>query len=281
MLGVLAAPGDVLALRRVVHVGQGRVVELQVPAALGGEPLDLVVVGGPEVAPELLDVRVHGLVDDGPDAGPVVHHRRRGDRQLRDQGGARPGRQGAGDRLEEREVLAEDRLVHRQPPGHLDRVRRVGDVPLRVVEGGQQAPRHLGDPADLVHEVHVPGRPPELPVGHRPQPGLPLQGDDLADRLVLDRPQLLVGDRRRRRALSWPPAARRAAGSSRRDRHGTAALSSLTCEPLASRCVPCLAECHVRALSVIPGERGRQGRARGERAPPQTRPRRSAGRTGE
>ena len=221
VLGVLTAPGDVLPLRRVVHVRQGRVVKLEVTAALGGEPLDLVVVRGPQVGPELLGVRVDGLGDDRPDAGPVVDHRRRGDRQL---GNGVPG-----DRLEEREGLTEDRLVHRQPPRHTDRVRRVGDVPLLVVERRQQAPLDLGDPADLVHEVHVPGRPPELPVGHRPQPGLPLQGDDLPHRLVLNRAQLLGVDHPVAvlppglMQLFWPQEAPDMVGTKRRHcprRHG-------------------------------------------------------------
>jgi hypothetical protein len=194
VLCVLAALGYVRALRRVVHVGQGRVVELEVAAALRGEAPHLLVVGRTEVGPELLHFRVHVLVHDGPDARAVVDHRRRRDREL--------GHGIAGDGLQEREVLAEDRLVHAQPAGHLDRVRRVGDVALLIVEGGQQRAWHLGDAADLVDEVHVPGGAAELAVGHRPQPRLPLQRDHLADRVVLDRAQLPGGDL----AFRPPPA---------------------------------------------------------------------------
>ena len=67
VLGVLAALGDLRALGRVVQVGQAGVVELQVGAAQRGQPPDLVGVGGGQVGPELLDVRVdRGVERAGP-----------------------------------------------------------------------------------------------------------------------------------------------------------------------------------------------------------------------
>src|SRR5580700_1520542 len=69
-------------LHRVVEVGQAGAVELEVGAAQGGQPGDLVGVGGGQVAPELLDVRVDLRVDRGG-AAAVVDHVRRRDRQLR------------------------------------------------------------------------------------------------------------------------------------------------------------------------------------------------------
>src|SRR5271155_2192834 len=69
------------------------------------------------------------------------------------------------------------------------------DVTLLVVEGDlQRAIHHLADPAELINEVHVPGRSAELPVGRRLQSHLLLQRDDLANRLVLDPAELLVVD---------------------------------------------------------------------------------------
>ena len=49
MLGVVAAPGDLGPLGRVVQVGQGGVVELQVGAAELVQPVYLVGVGRGQV----------------------------------------------------------------------------------------------------------------------------------------------------------------------------------------------------------------------------------------
>ena len=45
------------------------------------------------------------------------------------------------------------------------------------------------DTAEPVDEVHVPRGAPELPVGRHAQAQVLLQGDDVADRVVLDGPQ--------------------------------------------------------------------------------------------
>src|SRR5262249_18491104 len=65
VIGVLTPRGDLGPLHRVVEVGQAGVVELEVGAAQGGQPGDLVGIGGGQVAPELLDVRVDLRVDRG------------------------------------------------------------------------------------------------------------------------------------------------------------------------------------------------------------------------
>ena len=51
-----------------------------------------------------------------------------------------------------------------------------------------------GDAAELVDEVHVPRRAAELAVGHRAQAEVLLQGDDVADRVVLGRAQAVGVD---------------------------------------------------------------------------------------
>src|SRR5436305_10743360 len=150
VVGVLAPGGDLGPLYRVVEVGQAGVVELEIGTPQGGQPGDLVGIGGGQVAPELLDVRIDVRVDRGR-AATVVDHVRRGDGQLR--GGA------ARQRLQIGEVLFEDRLGHMDLAAHVQRRRGELDVPGRVVELHRQVARRLADPADLVDEVHVPGGP--------------------------------------------------------------------------------------------------------------------------
>src|SRR5439155_14626613 len=81
VLGVLAASGDLGALGRVVEVGQGGVVELQVGGAQLVQPPYLVGVGRGQVGPELLDVGVDLRIEHRR-AAAVVHHVRRRDRLL-------------------------------------------------------------------------------------------------------------------------------------------------------------------------------------------------------
>jgi len=179
--GVLAPAGDPGALGRVVEVGQGGVVELQVGAAQRAQPGDLVGVGGGQVGPERLHLRVDGRVEHGR-AAAVVHHVRRRDRQLRHRGGDV--------RLQEGERVGEDRLV--DPDLAVDMNGRRGelDIPGGVVELDGQVARRLGHPAEGVDEVHVPRGAAELPVGGGLQPDLLLHPDHARDLLVLRRPQL-------------------------------------------------------------------------------------------
>ena len=78
----------------------------------------------------------------------------------------------------------------------VDRRGRELDVALLVVELDLDVARRLLDPAELVDEVHVPGRAAELPVGRRLQPDVVLHLHDRADRVVLDGAQLLGASRR-------------------------------------------------------------------------------------
>ena len=156
MLAVSADAVDVVALRRVVQVGEAGVVELEVSAAQFAERRDLIGVDAFEVRPEGLDVRVHGCVDGGT-AAAIVHHARRGYGQLR-----RPARR----RLEEAEVVAEDAAIELELAGDAQRRRREVDVPVLVVELDLHVVLGLGDAANLVDEVHVPGGAPVLTVGN-------------------------------------------------------------------------------------------------------------------
>ena len=181
VLGVFAAAGDLGALGGVVEVGQAGVVELQVGAAQGAEPGDLVGVGGGQVGPELLDVGVDRRVQHGR-AAAVVDHVRRRDRLL-GHGGGHLG-------LQEREVIAEDRLGQMDLAADVQRGRGPLDVSRRVGELDLDVTRGLGDAAEGVDEVHVPGGPAEFPVGGGLQADLLLHAHRLADLLILDRAQL-------------------------------------------------------------------------------------------
>ena len=87
--------------------------------------------------------------------------------------------------------MGEDRLRQVDLLGHMDGRRRELDVALGVVELDPDVARGLLDAAELVDEVHVPGRASELAVGGRLQADVALHLDDLADRLILGRPQLI------------------------------------------------------------------------------------------
>ena len=99
VIGVIAAFRDHLTLRRVVEIGEGRVVELEVRATELAETADLFCVGRAEVTPKLIDVVVHVGVD-GRGAASIVDHARRGDREL--------GNRRRRHRLQELERVGED-----------------------------------------------------------------------------------------------------------------------------------------------------------------------------
>src|SRR5262249_3110479 len=184
-LRVAADRGDVLALVRVVHVREARVVELEVRAARFAEPPHLLAVRGDETGPELVEGRVDGRVDRRL-AAAVVDHARRRDRQLRH----------SGRRLlvHEGEVVAEDRLRDAELAVDVQRRGRELDVAVGAVEPDRDVPRFLRDAVELVDEVHVPRRAAELAVRREVEPDLLLLADDLANRLVLDPAQLDVVD---------------------------------------------------------------------------------------
>ena len=74
-VGIAADARHVVALLRIVEIGEARVVELQIGAAAFAELRDLVRVDGGQIAPELFHARIDGLVDRGA-AAAVVHHAR-------------------------------------------------------------------------------------------------------------------------------------------------------------------------------------------------------------
>ena len=237
MLGVLAAPADLGALRRVVEVGQRGVVELQVGAAESAQAGDLVGVGGGQVGPELLDVGVDRRVEHGG-AAAVVHHVRRRDRLL--------GHGRGHLRLGEREVLAEDGAVQVDLAVDVQRGGRALDVARRVMELHFQVAGRLGHAAEGIDEVHVPGGAAELPVGGRLQAHLLLHPHRLGDLHVLDGPQVsrrdpaggevvagLVQARRAQQAANVVGAERRAGSAG----HGATSLS-MSAQHLADQANP-------------------------------------------
>ena len=182
VLGVAAHAGDEVALRGVVEVREARVVELQVGAAHLAQRADLVGVGGGEIGPEVVELGIDGVVDRGA-AAAVVDHAGGGDGELR--------RRRRHARLQEGEVVGEDRLLQRHAAGDAHRRRLPRDRPRLVVELDQDLLVGVGDPAERVDEVHVPGRAAELAVGGRLQADLLLLAHDVANRVVLDGAQLI------------------------------------------------------------------------------------------
>jgi len=80
--------------------------------------------------------------------------------------------------------------------------------PFFIVKLHLEVVLHLGGPADLVQEIHVPGTAPELPVGDALKSDVLLQLHDGANRVVLDRPEfdrrdLVPGEARARIQEFW------------------------------------------------------------------------------
>ena len=173
-LGAVAQHG---APRGIVEKRETGIVELQIGAAERGEAFDLLAVDRGEIGVEHLPVGIDVAVDAA--AGRIMHHRRRGNGELRH----RLGRDGS----EEREILGEDRVVEphalADPIGHEFEIERAGCGAERYLHRIGQ----LLDAADRVFEIHEPVDAAELAVGHRLKPDVLLAAHDLADRFVLDR----------------------------------------------------------------------------------------------
>ncbi len=185
-LWIAADGADVLALTRVVHVREARVVELEIGAPELPEPAYLLGVRSGQIRPELADVGIDRRVDRGRTAA-VVDHARRRDRQLGDvRRDCLP---------EEPEIVAEDRLGDPELPADVQRCRCPLDVSVFIVERDRELPRALGDTVERVDEVHVPGSAPELAVRGEPEPDLLLHADDLANGSVLGLTKLGCVDR--------------------------------------------------------------------------------------
>jgi hypothetical protein len=188
VIGVLSTGGDHLALMGVVEVREARVVELEVGTAKLSQSSDLLLVCRGQVLPEVLDLGVDAGVDRRATTA-VVDHVRRGNRQLGCQLGCRGGHGVA----QELEGVAEDRLRQGDAVVHPQSGSLEVKLPLFVGEMDLELLVGLGDAAELVDEVHVPGGAAELPVGGRLEPYSLLHGDDLADALVLESAQLVRG----------------------------------------------------------------------------------------
>ena len=137
-----------------------------------------------EVGPERLEVRVDRLVDRRP-AAAVVDHVGRRDGQLRHLVAARHAPQ-------ELEGVAEDRVAEPHPVVDAQRRGLEVEVAVLVVEVHRELLVGRVDALELVDEVHVPRRTPELAVGRGAQARVALQRHDVADRRVLDLPQPVV-----------------------------------------------------------------------------------------
>ncbi len=180
LVAIAAALGDIVALRRIVEIGEARIIQLQVGAPKLAQRLDLIGVDLLQVVPEQAHLRIHGRIDDGG-AAPVVHHARGRDRELR-----RVPRDG----LQKREVLAEDGLVELERARHPQRRRIELDVAFLVVELDFQSVHGARHATHLVEKVHVPGATAKLTVRDALQADVLLQAHDVADRGVLGVPQL-------------------------------------------------------------------------------------------
>ena len=133
---------------------------------------DLARIDRGQVAPEIFHARIDGLVDRGAPAA-VVHHAGRGNRELR--------RAVLDHRFQEIEVVAEDAAVEREPAFDLEPRGREIHIALVAVKVHGDVLLDLAHAADLVEEIHVPGRAAELAVGDALQAQLFLQLHDVAN----------------------------------------------------------------------------------------------------
>ena len=129
LVGIVAALARAFAHLLVAQVGEIGIVELQVRAAGRREVGDLVAIRLRHVVVERLEVRIR-IAADRAAAAAEMQHRRRGDRHLR---------RARGDRAQELEVGALDRLVVANLAGNLHHRRREIDVARRAVEADVDA----------------------------------------------------------------------------------------------------------------------------------------------
>ena len=132
-----------------------------------------------------------------------------------------------------RNVNASPKMVslQRDPVVHPQGCGLEVELALGVAEVHHQLLVGAVDPAELVDEVHVPGRPAELAVGRGLQADLLLHPDDVADRGVLGRAQRLVGELAGSVAGPGVEQRRRRGAGSRRGRHGTAGTPARSSGP--------------------------------------------------
>ena len=182
-VGVVAALDGALPHHRIAQVGEVRVVELDVPATGGVQGVDLLAIYRRQIGEEHLEVGVGVDVDPRPTA-TEVHHRRRGNGDLRRLGGHRCEVLVVGD-LDV--VRTPQRADHRQ-------LRRCQVDGLGGVGAGGDVARHR-DPLELFEEVEVEPRPAELAVRHGSHADRFELGDRVGDRDILGLAELGGGDR--------------------------------------------------------------------------------------
>ena len=182
-VGVVATIDGALPHHRIAQVREVRVVELDVPATGDVEGVDLGAIDRRQVGEEHLEVGVGVDVDPRPTAAEV-HHRRRGDGDLRRLGGDR------------REVLVVGDLDVVRAPQRADhgQLRRCQVDGRRGVGAGGDVARH-GDSLELFEEVEVEPSPAELAVGHRAHADRLELGDRVGDRDILGLAELGGRDR--------------------------------------------------------------------------------------
>jgi hypothetical protein len=199
LVRIIAAGARSRAQLRIAQVRKVGVVELNIGAAGRGERAQLFAVGRGDVGKECLEVRV-GLAADRLAPAAEVQHGRRGERHLRRARGGRP---------EEVEVRELDRAHVAHLPGHVQHRWGEVDVALGAVKvRGQSTARF--HPVELLEEIDMEIRAPELAVGNALQPDVFLHADDIGDRRVLDRAQRRAVERAVVKALAGGEQRRRA-----------------------------------------------------------------------
>ena len=180
---VVAALLEELAHARVAELDQRGLVDLQVAAVRLGQRAHLLMVGGDEVRPERIEVRIDLAADIGA-PGAVMDVAGAGQRDLR---------RAARHRLEEGEIAGVLRTFPGDAVDHLgDAARGAVAVRLRLGPAGlfSQFDRDAGN-ARRGKRIRI-GSAPEVAVGHDGKPDVLLQLHDAADRFVLDRSQRLA-----------------------------------------------------------------------------------------
>ena len=174
LIGVLAARDDILARVRIAVARQRRVVELQVGTAFIGELGDFLAVQAREVGEECLAVAIHARLEGLRPEEPVHHvGRRHGD--LRHAAFHHA--------FQEAIVVGDDAMLALEPRLGIGRRRNAEHAGLvakteRAVAQGKTFHR--------IDEAGRPAAPAEFAIGDARQPERLLEGDDLADGVVLD-----------------------------------------------------------------------------------------------
>src|SRR6516165_5816603 len=162
---------------------EGHVIELQITAAGIGQVGDFALIGEGEILEERIEIGVGDFVDAGARPYEVVqvHRRRHGQFRRRPRDRSQIGERLAHDRFGPANLAGNPYTWNRAP------VTRLIDHYNRRFDAGV-----LGHAFEAKHKVRPPRAAPELAVGCNAKPHRFLQGDRLADGLILQRAKLLV-----------------------------------------------------------------------------------------